>query len=654
MCGIVGIFEREGRRVDPQLLLAMTRTLVHRGPDEEGYFVNARKLAGWEAGKLNEAIRTLDVHAENRQVPNGNVGLGHRRLSIIDLSSGQQPLCNEDGTVWVVFNGEIYNFQSLKSELEKKGHRFRTNSDTETIVHAYEEWGERSVERLRGMFAYAIWDERRQQLFLARDRVGKKPLYYLQEKNRFLFGSEIKAILEAPGVTRDIDLAALSDYLSLLYIPSPKTIFASIKKLPAAHYAVVTRDRFEVRPYWDISFEPEEDRTESQVMENLLGILDESTRLRMISDVPLGAFLSGGVDSSAIVALMAGASREPVVTNSISFSVSSYDETSYARQVSNQFSTNHHEFHVTPEAIPVIEKLAWHYDEPFADSSQVPTYYVSKTARENVTVSLSGDGGDENFAGYRRYAFDMRENFVRSMVPAFFRKPFFGTLGKLYPKADYLPQVFRGKAFISNVARDPVEAYFFSMSAFHEEHKCQVLKPEIQSALKGYRTAELFREIYNNAPAQDHLSRIQYLDIKTYLCEDILTKVDRASMAVSLEVRCPILDHVFMEYAARIPSGLKLGSNGGKHIFKKALRKYFDDDFLNRKKMGFAVPILEWLRGDLREYARGFILDGGATASFLQQDYLEKLWNQHQSGMRNWSTELWAVMMLNLWHERFA
>jgi asparagine synthase (glutamine-hydrolysing) len=328
MCGIAGIFERGGRRVDPRVLLAMTRTLVHRGPDEEGYFVNAGMLECWNAGILDARIRTLDGSQEKKKIPQGNVGLGHRRLSIIDLNSGQQPLCNEDGTVWVVFNGEIYNFQSLKSDLEQKGHRFRTHSDTETIVHAYEEWGERSVERLRGMFSYAIWDENRQQLFLARDRVGKKPLYYLQEKNRFLFGSEIKAILEAPGVARDIDLAALSDYLSLLYIPSPKTIFASIKKLPAAHYAVVTRDRFEVRPYWDISFDPQNGRTENQIVEDLLGILDESTRLRMISDVPLGAFLSGGVDSSAIVALMAGASREPVVTNSISFSVSSYDETS--------------------------------------------------------------------------------------------------------------------------------------------------------------------------------------------------------------------------------------------------------------------------------------------------------------------------------------
>lgn len=659
MCGIAGIFERGGRKVDPGLLLRMTRTLIHRGPDEEGYFINADEAWNMEHGakgveRTSDDIKHGFPRLHGLKHGMGNVGLGHRRLSIIDLCGGQQPLCNEDGTVWVVFNGEIYNFQSLKSELDKKGHRFATHSDTETIVHAYEEWGERSIERFRGMFAFAVWDEKRRSLFLGRDRVGKKPLYYLEDKARLIFGSEIKAILEAPGVSRNVDVTSLSDFLSLLYVPSPKTIFASIMKLPAAHYAIVTKDRVDVRPYWDLSFEPQENRAEPQIIEDMLGILEESTRLRMISDVPLGAFLSGGVDSSGVVALMANASTEPVVTNSISFSVSSYDETAYARQVAKQFSTNHHEFHVTPEAIPVIEKLAWHYDEPFADSSQIPTYYVSKTARERVTVALSGDGGDENFAGYRRYYFDLRENFVRNLVPGFFRRPFFGTLGKLYPKADYLPQVFRGKAFISNVARDPVEAYFFSMSAFHEDQKSKLLQPEIQNSLKGYRTSELFHKLYSNAPAQDHLSRIQYLDIKTYLAEDILTKVDRASMAVSLEVRCPILDHVFMEYAAKIPPKLKLVGMDGKHIFKRALKRFFDNDFLYRKKMGFAVPILEWLRDDLKDYARGFILDGEATRSYLQRDYLERLWNQHQSGLRNWSTELWAVMMLNLWHQRFA
>jgi len=540
------------------------------------------------------------------------------------------------------------------SDLKARGHKFRTRSDTETIIHAYEEWGPKSVEKLRGMFAFAIWDEERRQLFLARDRLGKKPLYYLQDSGRVVFGSEIKSILEVPGVSRDIDQTALSDYLSLLYIPSPKTIFESIRKLPAGHYAIAGQNTFEVKEYWDLKFEPCHEASESQMIDELLGILDESTRIRMMSEVPLGAFLSGGIDSSAVVALMSHNSSGPVITNSISFSVSSYDETAYARKMAERFSTDHHEFQVTPEAVPVIEKLAWHYDEPFADSSAVPTYYVSQIARQNVTVALSGDGGDENFAGYRRYYFDMRENSVRNLVPGSLRGLIFGSLGRLYPKADYLPQVFRGKAFISNVARDPVEAYFFSVSGIEEDEKRKLLNADALKLLGEYRTADLFHDIYRTAPAHDHLSRIQYLDIKTYLCDDILTKVDRASMAVSLEVRCPLLDHVFMEYVARIPSGMKLVGKDGKHIFKKALRKYLPDDILYRKKMGFGVPILEWLRKDLRDYAKDIVLNGTASKTYLQPDRLRKLWNEHQSGIRNRSTELWTIMMLNLWYDKFA
>ncbi|MFH0729394.1 MAG: asparagine synthase (glutamine-hydrolyzing) [Pseudomonadota bacterium] len=635
MCGICGIFNLEGRPVDRVILEAMNRTLTHRGPDEEGVYVNAGSGEQGAGG-------------------GGNVGLGHRRLSIIDLASGQQPLCNEDGRVWIVFNGEIYNFQELKKELEAHGHRFRTNSDTETIVHGYEQWGGRVFERLRGMFAIALWDENRQQMVVARDRVGKKPLYYLKTKDLFVFGSEIKAILEMPGVSREMDLTALSDYFSLLYMPSPKTIFKSIRKLPAAHYAVVTADSFRIESYWDLPFYPRHDLPENKMIEEMLGILDEATRMRMISEVPLGAFLSGGVDSSAVVALMAQESATPVKTNSISFSVAKYNEVAYARRVAKLFGTDHHEFHVTPEAIAVIEKLAWHYDEPFADSSAVPTYYVSQTARNNVTVSLSGDGGDENFAGYRRYYFDMRENAVRNIVPPGLRGPVFGTLGKLYPKADYLPQIFRGKAFISNVARDPLDAYFYSVSALYNDQKAKLLNGDVNRALAGYDSRDSFYEIYNTAPAEDHLSKIQYLDIKTYLCEDILTKVDRASMAVSLEVRCPILDHVFMEYVARIPSTCKLVGAEGKHIFKKALKKYLPDDILYRKKMGFGVPILEWLRTDLKEYGRGLVLDGEASKKYLNKGFLEKIWGEHQKGIRNRSTELWAVMMLNLWEKNFG
>ncbi|MDX9785210.1 MAG: asparagine synthase (glutamine-hydrolyzing) [Desulfobacterales bacterium] len=669
MCGICGIVNLDGRPVDRVILEAMNRTLTHRGPDEEGYFINAGRQKGWEAGRLGgrKAGRLGGWEAERlggweagrlggweAGEGRGNVGLGHRRLSIIDLASGQQPLCNEDGSVWIVFNGEIYNFQALKKELEGHGHRFRTNSDTETIVHGYEQWGEKVFERLRGMFAIALWDERRRQLLLARDRMGKKPLYYSNNKGRLVFGSEIKAVLEAPDVSRDVDLTAMFDYLSLLYVPSPKTIFKAVRKLPAAHYAVVTAEAIRIEAYWDLSFYPQHAVSENQMMDEMIGILDEATRMRMISEVPLGAFLSGGVDSSGVVALMARASNNPVKTNSISFSVAKYNEIEYARKVANLFGTDHHEFHVTPDAIRVIEKLAWHYDEPFADSSAVPTYYVSETARKNVTVSLSGDGGDENFAGYRRYYFDLRENYVRNLVPEGLRRAVFGTIGKLYPKADYLPQIFRGKAFISNVARDPVDAYYFSVSSMYGDEKRRLLHPDILREIGDYRTRDLFYNIYKAAPAPDHLSKIQYLDIKTYLCDDILTKVDRASMAVSLEVRCPILDHVFMEYVAKIPSKHKLVGTDGKHIFKKALKKYLPDEILYRKKMGFGVPVEEWLRKDLKEYGGNFVLKGAASKQYFQKSMLDKFWNEHQKGLRNRSTELWIIMMLNLWQKNFA
>ena len=434
--------------------------------------------------------------------------------------------------------------------------------------------GEKAVERFRGMFAIALWDERKQVLWLVRDRVGKKPLYYYLDDERLMFGSELKAILQQPGISRDVDVTAIWDYLSLLYVPSPKTIFSSIKKLPAAHYALVTDKSFEIHRYWDLPFFPSSDLPEQRLIDDLLGILEEATRLRMISEVPLGAFLSGGVDSSAIVALMAeSVNGGPILTNSISFSVAAYNEAAFARKVAEKYHSDHHEFNVTPEAIPVIEKLAWHYDEPFADSSAVPTFYVSKTARQNVTVSLSGDGGDENFAGYRRYYMDARENMVRNLAPAGLRGPVFGTLGRLYPKADYLPRIFRGKAFISNVARDPVDAYFFSVSAFYEDEKRDLVKSEVIESLGGYRTVDLFYDIYRRAPAKDHLSKIQYLDIQTYLAEDILTKVDRASMAVSLEVRCPILDHVFMEYVARIPAKYQVGRTGRETYFQEGLEE---------------------------------------------------------------------------------
>jgi asparagine synthase (glutamine-hydrolysing) len=623
MCGIAGIFNfRTQEPVSPRLLKVMTDTLVHRGPDDEGFYVS------------------------------GALGLAHRRLSIIDLESGHQPMTNEDGSVWVVFNGEIYNFLELHDDLIKKGHTFKTRSDTEVIVHLYEEQGERCFERLRGMFAIAIWDSRRRKLVLARDRVGKKPLFYFSDGCKVAFASEMKAILQVPGVSREIDPQAVSDYFSFLYIPAPKSIFKSVRKVLPGHYVVISDQGIREREYWDISFCDIEERTEEDWCESLLETFREAVRVRLISDVPLGAFLSGGIDSSAVVAAMAGFCNEPVTTCSIGFEEKEFNELGYARQIADRFATNHHERIVRPDAVGVVEKLVWHYDEPFADSSAVPTYYVSKVARERVTVALAGDGGDENFAGYRRYYFDRRENALRAILPFAFRQPVFGALASVYPKADWAPRVFRGKATFENLARSPIEAYFRSVSALRPELKAQIIDQDLLRELAGYDSLNVLHSYYDKADTVDPLSRIQYVDIKTYLPDDILVKVDRASMAHSLEVRAPILDHKLIEFAASMPSTLKLRGTNGKYIFKKALKRVLPDSVLYRPKMGFAVPLARWFRTELKELAHNVIFSRNGD-SLLNQASVRRVWQEHQSGLRNRSTELWTLLMFRLWEQQF-
>lgn len=623
MCGISGIYNFETHEpVSERLLKAMADTLVHRGPDAEGFY-----------------------HS-------GPIGLGHRRLSIIDLEAGHQPMTNENGTVWVVFNGEIYNFPELRNFLIGKGHCFKTRSDTEAIVHLYEEQGEECFASLRGMFAIAIWDERQRKLVLGRDRVGKKPLYYYEDGSKIVFASEIKAILQVPRVSRDLDLQAISDYFSFLYVPAPKSIFKGIRKILPGHYLTVSSQGLREKQYWDLSFAQVDELTEKQWTDKLFDSLQEAVRVRLMSEVPLGAFLSGGVDSSSVVAMMQNATGGPVITSSIGFDEKEFDELRYARSIASRFATTHYERVVRPDTLAVLEKLAWHYDEPFADSSAVPTYYVSKVAREHVTVALSGDGGDENFAGYRRYYFDQRENWIRSWLPSSVREPVFGALASVYPKADWAPQIFRGKATFQNLARSPLEAYFRSVSACTPELKRGLLHGDIQRQLGSYDSLDVLREHYDKADTEDLLSRVQYLDIKTYLTDDILAKVDRASMAVSLEVRAPILDHKFMELAARIPSSLKLRGMEGKHIFKKALRRCLPESILYRRKMGFAVPLAEWFRGELKEKAHETIFvcqDDG----LLDRLVVEKIWDEHQKGLRNRSTELWTLLMFRLWQRNF-
>ena len=638
MCGITGILHLDGKPVDPSVLKAMADTLAHRGPDDEGFYFNHQQ----------------DPFSFELSASGCAVGLAHRRLSIIDLSSGHQPLSNEDKSVWIVFNGEIYNFYQLREELIKQGHRFRTKSDTETIVHAYEEWGEACVDRLRGMFAFAIWDERNQRLFLTRDRLGIKPLYYLWDGKRLLFGSEIKAILAYPRVPRAINLQALYDYFCLLYIPAPKSIFKDIFKLPAGHVLTLgPHAGLTIRKYWDLSFEPEEEISEQQWCDRILEKLQESVRIRLMSEVPLGAFLSGGIDSSAVVGLMASLLNEPVKTASIGFDEQKFNELPYARQIANHFGTDHHEEIVRPDAVAILEKLAWYFDEPFADSSAVPTYYVSQVARKKVTVALSGDGGDENFAGYRRYYFDLLENQLRGLFPSFFRKYAIGGLAKIYPKADWAPQIFRAKTLLTNLSLDPLEGFFHSMSWFGNL-KDRLFVRDFYKKLSGYSTLEVFKSHYVKAPAIDPLSAIQYLDIKTYLVDDILTKVDRASMAHALEVRVPLLDHEFMEMVATIPRNLKLNSREGKYILKKALEVLLPHNVLYRRKMGFSIPLSRWLREEFKGLFNESVFSPSAVStSFLDMKTVRQMWQEHQSGFRDWGPELWAVLFWETWGRKW-
>ena len=622
MCGICGIFEYERRTDVPgEVVHRMNQTMVHRGPDDGGVFVGP------------------------------GIGLGHRRLSIIDVAGGHQPMSNEDDTVWVLLNGEIYNYPELRAELLRRGHKFKTKSDTEAIVHLYEDFAENCFAKLRGMFSIAIWDSRERKLILARDRVGKKPLFYAADSSRILFGSELKALLAGDAVSRDADHQALSDYFSFGYIPAPKTIYRSVRKVMPGHYLVASIIGVRETCYWDLSFRDVEERSEAEWCERLRHELCEATRVRLMSDVPLGAFLSGGIDSSGVVAMMSHLMKRQVTTCSIGFEEEKYNEAKYARQVSHLFNTDHHEEVVQPNAIEIVDKLAWHYDEPFADSSAIPTYYVSKIARSHVTVALGGDGGDESLAGYRRYKLDYYENRLRSHVPAAIRRNIFGPLGRLYPALAWAPRVFRAKATLQSLSRSPLDGYFNSVSYFRPDDKARLFSSDFRRQLGGYDSIDVFRRYYDRADTDDPLSKIQYLDIKTYLTDDILTKVDRASMAVSLEVRAPMLDHKFMECVAAIPSDLKLRKGIGKYILKKALEPQLPAEILYRSKQGFAIPLDQWFRSQLKEMAHQIIVE--TKDGILDPGFLKKIWNQHQKGTYDRSALLWATLMFRKWQQTF-
>ena len=623
MCGIAGIFNTRNEDIPQiELINRMTDAITHRGPDESG------------------------IHLEP------GLALGHRRLSVIDIASGQQPLFNADRSAAIVFNGEIYNFMQLRPELEALGYRFTTNSDTEVILHAWQAWGSQCVQRLRGMFAFAIWDQKRRHLFLARDRLGIKPLYYaLLPNGHFVFGSELKALLPHPALPRERDPMAIEDYFAYGYIPEPRTIFSGVRKLPPGHTLLIEKGQTllpRTNQYWDIPFTDSGLATQDSAQSELIGRLREAIDIRLVAEVPLGAFLSGGVDSSAIVALMAGLVDQPIKTCSIGFDVPEFDETAYALAVAERYHTDHRTDTVKADDFALVDRLGWLFDEPFADSSAMPTYRVCEAARKRVTVALSGDGGDENLAGYRRYRMHMAEEQLRSRLPLGLRKAVFGPLGAIYPKADWAPRFLRAKTTFQSLARDSVGAWFHSVSRMSDEQRHTLFSPALRSELGGYNAVEVLRGHAARAPTDHPLSLVQYLDLKTFLVS-ILHKVDRASMAHALEVRVPLLDHQLVEWMSGLRPEWKLAGGDGKHLFKQALKPYLPDDVMYRPKQGFSIPLAQWFRGPLREkYQREVLGESIADSGLFNNNYLSQLLQQHDSGLRDNSVVMWELLMFAL------
>ena len=623
MCGISGLFDTLGTRdFARDLATRINNIQAHRGPDED------------------------DVHLEP------GLALGHRRLSVIDLATGKQPLFNEDGSVGIVFNGEIYNYRELVPELKALGYHFRTRSDTEVIVHAWQAWGEACLHRLRGMFAFALWDRKQQTLFLARDRMGVKPMHYAWlPDGSFIFGSELKVLTAHPGFARDIDPLAVEDYFSFGYVPDPRCIYRQAHKLPAAHTLTLRRgdaERPVPQPYWDVRFSHDNPIGQADAEAELRDRVRESVRLRMVADVPLGAFLSGGVDSSAVVATMAGLSSTPVHTCAIGFDDPRFNESAFAQMVADRYHTDHRLEVVKGDDFDLIDTLAWLYDEPFADSSALPTYRVCQMARKHVTVALSGDGGDESLGGYRRYRMHLGEERVRNLLPHGLRRPLFGALGQVYPKADWAPRPLRAKTTFQAMAMDSVQAYHHSMSHLRADQRQALFSPTFQRSLGGYNALEVFRQHAQHAQTDDPLALIQYLDYKTWLIGDINTKVDRASMAHSLEVREPLMDHMLVEWLATLPSSLKIHAGEGKYVLKKAFEPLLPHDVLYRPKMGFSVPLASWLRGPLKQRMQESVLSPRMCDSgYFNTATLEALISEHLGGHHDHSTALWMLIMFD-------
>jgi asparagine synthase (glutamine-hydrolysing) len=622
MCGIAGVVSADrAERIEESTVRRMCQAIVHRGPDDEGILAKA------------------------------NTGLGMRRLSIIDVAGGHQPIFNEDRSAWIVYNGEIYNFPELRPELEASGHRFYTNTDTEMIVHLYEEMGADCVKKLRGMFAFALWDDRRQRLLIARDRLGKKPLHYALHHEKFYFASEIKSILAVAPDLAEVNRAALMQYMYLGYIPDPSTAFVGIRKLPPGHLLEFERGEIRIRKYWDLpEYGTHHPNSEEECLEELEHRLAEAVRIRLISDVPLGAMLSGGTDSSTVVALMARASSKPVKTFAIGFSQADFDESKYARLVAQKFGAQHHELMLAPDVVGTVEKLTRSLEEPFGDSSMLPTYFVSCLARQHVTVALSGDGGDELFAGYERYGIQQRRQ-VFARLPQSLRRLY---REKLFP---LLPHGMRGRRLSYSLSLPWKERYAEEMCFIPPfEREMPLLTPEFRATIaQSGDPSDILMRYFEQAPAHDPISQMLYVDTKTYLVEDILTKVDRMSMLTSLEVRVPILDHLFVEWVTQLGPEWKMRGGKQKYIFRKlAERVGVPKEVLYRPKQGFALPLVHWMRYEMKDLILTVLLEPRT----LQRGYFDpagvrRLLDDHFSGRRNSSGHIWRLLIFELWHRNF-
>ncbi len=625
MCGIAGLlyFDPQ-KRVEFDTLKRMCDAIIHRGPDDDGFHVD------------------------------GHVGIGMRRLKVIDLATGHQPISNEDGRIWIVFNGEVYNFPELRTELEGKGHTFSTHTDTEAIIHAYEEFGDDCVHRLNGMFSFAIWDSRHSRVLIARDRLGVKPLYYYQDASLFAFGSEIKAILQCHEVPRSLNYDALDAFLTFEYIPAPLSIVNGIQKLPPGHLLIIQNGKTSVKQYWDMSYPVAGPvKTQSELEEELYALLEDSTKLRLISDVPLGAFLSGGVDSSTIVQIMANMMDQPVKTFSIGFDDASYNELEYARKVAKQFGTEHYELTIQPEIVNLVDHFCKFLDEPLGDVSVFPTYLVSQLAKQHVTVVLSGDGGDELFAGYDWYVANQLDG-VYQKLPSFVRRILPIIVQAVRPSSQKKGLINKIKRFVEGASLDPsLQHYRWSMF-LTDLTRHQLYSTDVEKSLDGRKAEDRVVRYLGAVKEADPLWQQEYADLKTFLVDDVLMKVDRMSMAHSLEARAPFLDYRVVEFASRVPSQYKMRGRETKWILKQCMEKKLPHDILYRKKEGFSIPMKNWLRQELRPLMEDTLSgDRIKKDGFFNNQYIEKLKAEHVSGRVNHAHQLWSLMVFHFWKDKY-